>query len=55
MTYWMSVVRFVPDPARGEFVNVGAIAGSDETEEWEVRAVANWRRAKLVDDRNVRR
>ncbi len=53
MTYWMSVVRFVPDPARGEFVNVGAIAGSDETEEWEVRAVANWRRAKLVDDRNV--
>ena len=26
MRYLYSVVRFVPDPARGEFVNVGAIA-----------------------------
>ena len=34
-----SIIRYVPDPARGEFVNVGVIAGSDLTGEWEVRCL----------------
>lgn len=50
MTYWLSVLRFVPDPARGEFVNVGAIAGNDDNEDWEIRAVSNWQRAKKFDE-----
>ena len=37
MRYVYSVIRYVPDPARGEFVNVGAIVGSDRTGEWDVR------------------
>lgn len=37
MRFVYSVIRYVPDPARGEFVNVGVIAGSDQTGEWEVR------------------
>ena len=28
MRYVYSVVRFVPDPIKGEFVNVGLIAGT---------------------------
>ena len=34
MRFVYSLVRFVPDPARGEFVNVGAIAGSEESSDW---------------------
>ena len=45
MRYLYSVVRFVPDPARGEYVNVAAILGSEETGEWDVRQVENLRRA----------
>lgn len=48
--YVYSVVRFVPDPARGEFVNVGAVVGSDDTSEWDVRQVNSLRRAKAIDD-----
>ena len=40
-----AVVRLVPDIARGEFVNVGVIAGSDETGEWQARQVQDTRRA----------
>lgn len=50
MRYWTSIVRFVPDPARGEFINVGAIAGTDETDDWQIRTVANWTRAKRLDE-----
>lgn len=53
MTCWLSMIRFVPSPARGEFVNVAAIAGTEDDGEWEVRAVANWKRAKQLDDRNT--
>src|SRR5271155_2021100 len=53
MTYWLSVVRFVPDPARGEFINVAAIAGNDTNGDWKVRAVSNWKRAKLIDPEDV--
>lgn len=53
MPNWLSIIRFVPDPGRGEFINVGAIAGSDETEDWEVQTVSNWKRAKWLDERDV--
>ena len=35
MPYTYSLVRFVPDPARGEFVNIGAIAGDPWTSPYE--------------------
>lgn len=50
MRYVYSVVRFVPDPARGEFVNVGAIAGSDDSSEWQWRQVENPVRARAIDE-----
>jgi hypothetical protein len=53
MAFQFSLIRFVPDPARGEFVNIGAIAGSDEAQEWELRLVSNLSRAKALDDRGV--
>ena len=49
MTYWLSIVRLVPDPARGEFINVGAVAGDDDGD-WDARAVAHWGRAKKFED-----
>ena len=39
--YW--VLRYVPDPIRGEFVNIGVIAGWDD--DWSFRRVNNLRRA----------
>lgn len=51
MKYIYSVIRYVPDPIRGEFINVGAIAGSDESSEWEVRQVDNPARARRHDER----
>jgi len=53
MPFQFSLIRFVPDPARGEFVNIGAVAGSDEAHEWELRLVSNPSRAKALDDRGV--
>ena len=53
MSFQFSLIRFVPDPARGEFVNIGAIAGSDDAGEWELRLVSNLSRAKALDDRGV--
>lgn len=53
MSFQYSLIRFVPDPARGEFVNIGAVAGSDEAREWELRLVSNLSRAKALDDRGV--
>jgi len=53
MSFQFSLIRFVPDPARGEFVNIGAIAGSDAAGEWELRLVSNLSRAKALDDRGV--
>jgi len=47
MRYVYSVVRYVPNPASGEFVNIGAIAGSDETGDWSLRQAGNPRRARL--------
>lgn len=55
MRYTYSVIRFVPDPVRGEFVNVGVLAGSDESSEWELRTVENLKRARSVDDKGLLR
>lgn len=46
--YVYSVLRFVPDPARGEFVNVGVIAGNAETGEWQLHEIENKKRARAL-------
>lgn len=53
MRYVYSILRFVPDPARGEFVNIGAIVGSDECSEWALQLVSNQSRAKRLDEHGV--
>lgn len=53
MSFQFSLIRFVPDVARGEFVNIGAIAGSEAAGEWELRLIGNLARAKALDDRGV--
>lgn len=53
MAFQFSLIRFVPDPARGEFVNIGAIAGDDESGDWELRSIQNHRRAKALDPRGT--
>jgi hypothetical protein len=47
--YDYSVVRFVPDSFRGEFVNVAVSAGSAETGEWGLRWVDNPQRARRLE------
>ena len=37
--YAYALLRFVPDPIKGEFVNIGIIAGSDEEDRWEIRTI----------------
>lgn len=49
MPYFFSLLRFVPDTARGEFVNLGAIAGDSEVADWDVRFISNMKRAKAID------
>jgi hypothetical protein len=44
--YVYSAVRVVPNPATGEFANMAAIAGSDETGEWSIRSLQNERRIR---------
>lgn len=51
--YMYSVLRFVPELATGEFVNVGAIAGSDEQGDWHIREISNQRRVVQVDHHKV--
>jgi hypothetical protein len=46
MRYEFWVIRYVPDPIRGEFANIGVIAGRDD--EWCVRRVSNLRRASRL-------
>ena len=46
-----SVVQYVPDIARGEFVNVGVIAGSDVTSEWVLIRISDTARAEAFGDR----
>ena len=53
MKHIYSLIRFVPDPARGEFINVGAIAGSEESSEWGIRQISNARRARAIGQRDT--
>ncbi len=54
MRYVYSVLRFVPDPARGERVNLGLLVGSDDADEWLLRLIAsNSKRARSIDDAHV--
>ncbi len=50
MRYVYSLIRFVPNPTRAEFLNVGLIAGSDVSEEWEIRAIQSPRRVSRFDE-----
>jgi hypothetical protein len=51
MAYHYSVLRFVPDPARGEFINIGAVAG--DAGDWEMRVVRDLSRAEAIDHKNA--
>ncbi len=51
--YIYSVLRFVPNVASGEFVNIGAVAGCDVLSDWAVRTVSSHTRAKKLDDRHL--
>jgi len=53
MAFSFSLIRFVPDPAKGEFVNIGAIAGDDAAGDWELRQVSSLKRAKALDQRGA--
>lgn len=46
MQYW--TIRWVPDVVRGEFVNIGVLAGDDETRDWAIQHVDSFRRANLL-------
>ena len=48
MRHVYSVVRFVPDPAKGECVNLGLLAGSEDSEEWILRTVSQRSRARQL-------
>jgi len=39
--YLYSLVRCVPDPRTGEFINIGAIVGDPATGDWSLRQVSN--------------
>jgi len=46
--YFYSIVRYVPDSFRGEFVNIAAIVGNADTYEWQVGRVTNSTRARRL-------
>ncbi|PBA57414.1 DUF3037 domain-containing protein [Mycobacterium intracellulare] len=43
--YRYSLVRCVPEPRTGEFINIGAIAGSYDEGDWSTRQISNFQRA----------
>ena len=44
--YLYSIIRCLPDPQTGEFVNVGVIAGDPATGDWAVRRLSNIERIR---------
>lgn len=48
MRHVYSVIRFVPDPANGECVNIGLLAGSEDSDEWTLQTVAQRTRARQL-------
>ena len=51
--YQYSIIRFVPSPTRGEFVNLGVIVGNDATDEWTMEVVGKKSRAAKLDDAGI--
>lgn len=51
--YTYTVIRFVPDPFRGEFINIGALVGSDDSLEWQLRLITNPKRARAIDEKGA--
>ena len=51
--YYYSVIRFVPSPVRGEFVNLGLIVGCDATAEWAMELVGKKTRAARLDSAGI--
>lgn len=48
MRHVYSIVRYVPNTANGERVNVGLLAGSEATGEWTLRIAADRSRARCL-------
>lgn len=48
MRHVYSIVRYVPNTANGERVNIGVLAGSEATGEWALQAVAQRSRARRL-------
>jgi hypothetical protein len=46
--YVYSLVRCVPDPQTGEFINVGAIVGDPDSGDWSMRQVSNESRVRRL-------
>lgn len=44
--YW--TIRYVPDPVRGEYVNIGVLVGGFEQTDWALRYVKNTNRANQL-------
>ena len=53
MRYVYSVIRFVPDTVRGEFINVGILVGSDKSSEWDIRTLGSLKRARTLDEKGL--
>ncbi|MFG1705884.1 DUF3037 domain-containing protein [Nonomuraea sp. M3C6] len=51
--YLYSIVRCLPDPKTGEFVNIGAIAGDPATGDWSLRQLSNLQRVRRFVDRPI--
>lgn len=48
MRHVYSIVRYVPNTANGERVNVGLLTGSEATSEWTLRIAADRSRARCL-------
>ncbi|MEV0821135.1 DUF3037 domain-containing protein [Nonomuraea rubra] len=54
MSYYIySIVRCLPEPRTGEFINIGAIAGDPTTGDWSLRRLSNLRRVRRFVDRPI--
>lgn len=53
MRYLYSIIRFAPNPATGERVNLAVLVGNDDQGEWGIRRVHDLRRARALDDEGV--
>ena len=53
MRHVYSIVRFVPDPGSGECVNLGLLAGSEDSDEWVLQTVSQRSRARQLDRADV--